>query len=391
LDLSAFIDSQIKALRSEPSERLPRPVGCLVVEKVATQSIAASAGIRKGDLLSLVDGSPAARQSPKLYEHRAAKRLLTFYSRPDRAVIELATTGIETGATFDYSAEAIHSRFKPADPDPSALARLWELGDCAGLLQLSRAALATAGNEQTPALLFEGVGLWEQGEFEAGLERIQHYLTRYGNDWTMNFRATGMHYLGLEALRLGQKDAGLRQLQAAFEYSPLESTADAIAEITGTRPPMNVPVWTGRPFPVDYTLPTFEGARKTVSLGATLRAMAPGKLLGVCLLASYRSNGPYSDFLGRWHNYASHFGPFVEGLHVITMEPKRYPDREYHYRREDEVRALTLPFELLLEEGEVVRELAPSGSPFILLLDSQGTIRSEGELDGVELWDALAR
>jgi hypothetical protein len=391
VNLDAFIDSQIKALRSEPSDRVPRPVGCLVVEKVATQCVAARAGVRKGDLLSLVDGSPAARQSPRLYEQRAAKRLLTFYSRQSRAVIELATTGIETGATFDYTAEAIHSRFKPADPDPSALVRLWELGDCAGLLQLSRAALATPGNEQTPALLFEGVGLWEQGEYEAGLERIRHYLTRYGNDWTMNFRAAGMHYLGLEALRLGQKDVGLQRLQAAFEYSPLESTADAIAEITGVRPPMNVPVWTGRPFPVDYSLETFERERKTVSLGDTLRAMAPGKLLCVCLLASYRSNGPYSDFLGRWHNYASYFAPFLEGLHVITMEPKRYPDREYHYRREDEVRALPLPFELLLEEGEVVSQLAPSGSPFIVLVDAQGTIRSEGELESVELWDALAR
>jgi hypothetical protein len=73
------------------------------------------------------------------------------------------------------------------------------------------------------------------------------------------------------------------------------------------------------------------------------------------------------------------------------MEPKRYPDREYHYRREDEVRALPLPFELLLEEGEVVSQLAPSGSPFIVLVDAQGTIRSEGELESVELWDALAR
>jgi hypothetical protein len=391
MELEAFIQSQIKALRSEPSERMPRPVGCLVVEKVAKQCVASHAGIAAGDLLSLVDGSPAARQSPKLYDHRAAKRLLTFYSKARRAVVELATTGIETGASLDYTAEAIHSRFKPADPDLSALARLWELGDCAGLLRLSRAALATPGNEQTPALLFEGVGLWEQGEYQGGLERIQHYLTRYGNDWTMNFRATGMHYLGLEALRLGQKEAGLQRLAAAFEYSPLVSTADVIAEITGVRPPMTVPRWTGRSFPVDYSLPTFEGEKKTVSLGATLGAMPTGKVLCVCLLASYRSNGPYSDFLGRYHNYASHFGPFLAGLHVITMEPKRYPDREYHYRREDEVRALPLPFELLLEEGEVVAELAPSGSPFIVLLDAQGTILCEGELESVDFWDALAR
>jgi hypothetical protein len=33
----------------------------------------------------------------------------------------------------------------------------------------------------------------------------------------------------------------------------------------------------------------------------------------------------------------------------------------------------------------------PTGSPFILLLDRQGTIVYEGELDSVEFWDALAR
>jgi hypothetical protein len=59
-------------------------------------------------------------------------------------------------------------------------------------------------------------------------------------------------------------------------------------------------------------------------------------------------------------------------------------------RREDEVRALPLPFELLLEEGEVVAELAPSGSPFIVLVDAQGTILCEGELESVDFWDALA-
>ena len=391
MDLTAFIAGHVKALRREPSARMPRPVGCLVAEKVARRCVAAAAGIAPGDLLSLVDGSPAARESPKLYNHRASKRLYTFYSKARRELVELATTGIEIGTTLDYTAEAVHTRFKPADPDPSALERLWQLGDCAALLQLSRAALAVEGNQGTPALLFEGVGLWEKGEYQPGLERIQQYLSRYGSDWTMNYRAAGMHYLGLEALRLGHKEVGLQKLKDAFAYSPLESTADAIAEVTGVRPPLNVPVWTGRRFPIEYALPTLEGEKKTVSLGDTLRAMAPHQLLCVCLLASYRSNGPYADFLNRYHNYASHFAPFLAGLHVLTMEPKRYPDRAYHYSREDEARALPVPFELLLEQGEVVGELAPSGSPFIMLLDAQGTILSEGELDGVEFWDALAR
>ena len=32
----------------------------------------------------------------------------------------------------------------------------------------------------------------------------------------------------------------------------------------------------------------------------------------------------------------------------------------------------------------------PTGSPLVLLLDAQGTIVYEGDLEGVEWWDALA-
>ena len=391
MELTAFIQGQIKALAREPSERVPRPVGCLVVEKVAKRCVAASAGIAPGDLLSLVDGSPAARESPKLYHHRTAKRLYGFYSKAHREQVELAATGIEIGVELGYTAEAVHARFKPADPDLNALERLWELGDCATLLQLSRATLAAKGNEGTPALLFEGVGLWESGEYQPGLERIQQYIVRYGRDWTMNFRAIGMHYLGLEALRTGQREVGLTKLRDAFQYSPLEGTADAIAEITGVRPEMKAPILEGQRFPAAYALPTLEGEQKTVALGETLRAMAPHQRLGVCVLATYRSNGPYYEFLDRWHNYATWFAPFLAGLHVITAEPKRYPDRSHHYQREDALRSLPLPFELLLETGEVMLEVKASYSPFVVLLDAQGTVVCEGGLEPVELWDALAR
>jgi hypothetical protein len=391
VDLAAFIAGHVKAVRHEPSERQPRPVGCLVVEKVAARCVAAAAGVQRGDWLTLVDGSPAARESPQLYAHKAAKRLYSFYSTARKQATELATTGIDIGVAVDYTAEAVHARFKPHDPDLSALARLWELGECKTLLELSRAALAVKGNEGTPALLFEGVGLWEAGQYQPGLERIQEYIARYGRDWTMNFRAIGMHYLGLEALRSGHRDFGLAKLRDAFQYSPLEGTAEAIAEITGVRPPMETPVWLGRAFPCDYALEALEGEKKTVGLGETLGRMAEHQLLCVCVLCTYRSNGPYYELLGRFQNYATWFRELLAGLHVITAEPKRYADRAAHYRREDQLRALPLPFELLLEKGQVMTALAPQYSPFVVLLDRSGTVVFEGELDGVKLWDALAR
>ena len=176
--------------------------------------------------------------------------------------MELATTGIEIGIELDQTAEGIRARFKPNDVDINALERLWELGDCAALLELSRAALAVEGNEETPALLFEGVGLWETGQYPAGLERVQSYLTRFGQNWTMNFASIAVHYLALEELRQGRKQAGLERLKRAFDYSPLESTADVIAEITGVRPPMKTRAGRAGPFPSSTRCPRSRARRR---------------------------------------------------------------------------------------------------------------------------------
>jgi hypothetical protein len=390
MELAAFIESHVKGLRRESAASPPRPVTCLAVKRVAKQCVAARAGVVAGDLLAMVDRSPASRRSPKLYDDRSAKRLLSFYSRARRELVELETTGIEIGVELDHTAEGIRARFKAHEVDLKALERLWELGECKTLLELCREALRQQGWQETPVLLFEGVGLWEAGQYAQGLERINGYLSRYGSNWTMNFAAIGIHYLGLELLRQGHKEAGLAKLQRGFDYFPTASTAEVIAEITGIEPPIGAPRWLGRAFPVDYSLPTIEGERTNVSFATALQAMAPQQLLCVCLLASYRSNGPYYDLLNRLHNFLTWFAAYLAGVHVLTTKAERYPDRPYHYAREDELRALPVPFEVLLEDGAVVQALEPSGSPFVLLVGRDGTIACEGDLDTVDFWDALA-
>ena len=89
----------------------------------------------------------------------------------------------------------------------------------------------------------------------------------------MNFAAIGMHYQGMEQLRLGRREEGLERLRAAFAYSPFVRTADEIERLTGERPPMRVPKWTGQPWPARYSLPTLEGERDWVALGDVLATM----------------------------------------------------------------------------------------------------------------------
>jgi hypothetical protein len=386
-----FIRSHVKALQATPGARPPRLASCLAVEKIATQCVAAHAGVGKGDLLAFVDGGPASRLRPKLYEQRSSKRLYSFYSTARSEAVELATTGIEIGVELALTSDAIRARYKPEQGDPSALEKLWQNRQYPSLLELSAASLKHKENAGTPALLFEGIGLWETGHHDEGLQRVNRFFTEFGRNWTMQFATIALHYMALEKLRKGQRDEAIAQLKRAFEHYAIDQTADALKELTGVRPPMNVPKWVGRKFPADYALPILEGGSGSVSLQATLGAMDKEKLLVVCLLASYRSNGPYGDFLQRWLNYATWFRPFLHGLHVITMESKRYEDRAWHYKLEDDARAAGLPFELLLDaSGEATMALSPEGSPFVLVLDCAANIVNEGDLGSVELWDTLA-
>ena len=110
----------------------------------------------------------------------------------------------------------------------------------------------------------------------------------------------------------------------------------------------------------------------------------------MCLLASYRGNGPYEDFMRRYLHFARWFSRFLPGLHVVTMEKERYVDRPHYFRAEDEVRAASLPMELLLEDGGLSAAVGQTGSPFIVLLDRARRVRYEGELTSVDMWDTLA-
>ena len=226
--MEEFIRSHVKALQASPAARPPRMASCLAVEKVAARSVAAQAGVGAGDLLMLLDATPAARLAPQLYMHRALKRLYTFYLQARAEQVELATTGIEIGVKLAHTADAIKAGYKPVSSSPSELEKLWEYREYKALLELSAATVKLKGGRETPALLFEGVGLYETGHPSEGMVLVNEYFAKYGRNWTMNFAAIALHYLGQDALRQGNREHGLEVMRRGFDYFAIERTADAL-------------------------------------------------------------------------------------------------------------------------------------------------------------------
>ncbi len=390
--LADFAQRQIRALQRTPGAPMPRPAQCQLVTKLAAYGVAAQAGVAQKDLLALVDGLPAARASSRLYLTKAERRSYTFYSRPRHERIELACTGIEIGVLLELTTSAVSATYKPQNDDPTAQEILWAGRDWEVLERLTAATLLGGKERSSPALLLHGAALFETGRVQPGIAEVREYMSQHADKWTMNFAGIGFYYLALEAKRTPAGTDAATLFQQAWQYNDSERMAALIEKATGTRPRKPPSAWLQRRFPVEYEYRAFDvPSPRLVSLCGSLEAMSNDQLLAVCLLATYRSNGPYADFLLRWRNYATHFHGYFAGLHVLTTSTERYPGREYHYEREAEVRALGLPFHLLHESDEaVIATVLPPGSPSIFLLDRTGTVVYQGELDSVEVWDVLA-
>jgi hypothetical protein len=386
-----FIRAQVKELTRTPNVRMPRPAQCLIVSKVAPRSVAAHAGVAVKDFLVSLDGVPAVEAGARTFLSRAAERRWVFYSRARHEQIDLLATGIEPGVDLELTVDAVKQLYNPKDSSPVELEALWTgrewkaLQDCA-----TRTLAAYPGNRDRPALVFQGAALYEQGRKGDGLALVNEYVDHFAPHWTMNFTGIGYYYQALGYLEAGQKERATSLLLTAFEYNRCPRLAEAVEKHTGERLPLEEAVWIDRPFPVAYDLPRLDAQSERVRLQDALDALGPHEGLLVCLLASYRGNGPYNEFMLRYHNFATWFGAYLKGLHVITMEPERPKERPYYFRAEDAIREAGLPLELLLEDGSLALALELTKSPFILLLDRDRRIRHEGDMSGVDVWNALA-
>jgi hypothetical protein len=392
--LADFVRSHVLGLTRRRAA-MPRPAQCMIVKRVAPGSVAAHAGIAPKDFLAQLDGDAASTLMPELYLYHAPKHQYVFYARAQHEAVELSTTGIDIGVEVGFTPDAIRASYNAKDPNYKSLEALWEARDHATLETLAADTLAR-GPRDSPALLFRGAALYEAAREDEAMKLLREYHDQFASHWTMNFTAVALYYLGLDALQNGRREQGLGFLYTAFDHNAFERIALAIEKVTGARPAPPASAWTGRRFPIDYRLPLLDSPQPgTIALSATLAAMPPEKLLLLCLLDGYRGNGPYNAFMARYLGWATHFAPFLHGLHVITEIAQRPPERASYFRNEDKVRAAKLPLSLLYDESgrdgpaQVSTVIQPQGSPHIMVLDHQATVRYEGELECVDLWGLL--
>ena len=317
------------------------------------------------------------------------RRPYTFWSPWREERVDATISGVPIGAELRKTVAAIVKGFDP-EIAVDLLYDLWQAGAWADLERLSLQTLTDWGTRDSHALLLYGAALCEQQRGDEGMKCVREYGEKWITHWTTNFAAIAMYYEGQRLLSAGHREEAAGFFADAYGYSAEDRIAQAIEDLGRPRPQPPV-LWVGKTFPARYECKSLVSGQ-TVGLDAALQGLEPGRVLLVCLLASYRGNGPYNDFMDRYIGFANHFGELVSGLHVLTMTAERRADRAYWFENEDEARAQGLPLEVLHDaEGEVTSAVEPTGSPFVVALDRSGSVLVEGAMDQIDLWNALAK
>lgn len=394
--MEQFVQQHLKDVQRNPGEPPKNESKALTVEKVAKVSIAAKAGIQPGDLLTHVDGRVAVAVEFEGFLDPKELHQYRFFSPKSGQEISFKASGAPIGVATEKTTSELERQIKKdAIKDGPILTSMWKRGDWDALLRCAKKsqrggllARLLGPTRNTPATLLIGAALYELENQSEGLELIQEYMSNYEKDWTTQYHAIARYYLALASLEEGDRDSAIDLLRKAIKFSPLDRIVGQLEALTGERPQEN-DRWGDERFP-DYTLPTIKGDREG-SFQQTADSLQPGQILLVCLLASYRANGPYHDFMKRYHQVATHLQGRIRGIHVITTEREESDYAKHWMRGEEVVRNAGLACEVLYDgDGAITRLIRPTKSPMKFAVAASGAILQEGSiLDDVEIWEIL--
>ncbi|MHA3915510.1 peroxiredoxin family protein [Halovulum sp. GXIMD14793] len=241
-------------------------------------------------------------------------------------------------------------------------------------------------NDNTPAVLFDGIINYHKSKLALAHKSIMSYATDGMDNETVNYHTLTHYYIGMLS-----DDPQHRQQCFAQAFRDNQSRMERLNRLLldqGVFQPDVADEDDALYISLDIELPRMERAGY-VSL-AQLIAAGAHELTPVCVMPSYRANGPYAEFMLNYarmsHHFLNHINPPIvvtdETLHGSTLHWKKV---------EDFVRGQGIPVRVLLDEDMMLATyLGQQYSPAIYVIDRQGKVQHDSGLDQpIDYWRLL--
>jgi hypothetical protein len=418
----------LKNVKLYKTERTYNPVKSLRVSKVPGDSLAALAGVQVNDVLAFVEYQgklePAFGMDLWNYSSACDENAFYFYRARTGEWLDVETNGCPLGMETMPTHEAIcqncrrNQFFNPNFGLYYDLPDLWDLKQDKTLKEIyaieSRPfAEKNLGDALVHLFLCQtakkhryfishflrGILLYEEGKVQEAGKLFDVFMQKLPPVWWVrSIPAIVLYYLAQASAQAGDKDSAEKYLYDAKDrFRSSQRIEEAYKERVGRE--LIIPdVWTRKEFPHFYKLKNITPWLKNkppeiTGLRETLEKMQEQQIFLVCLLAGWRTNGPYVRFLKRYAALKKRLPAFVAGMHVITHMPEYEPDRLDEAQSERELlEHLGIPFDVLLDPDEkLANDLDINAAPSIFALNRQGVILGQFTYDESGLWSILAR
>lgn len=381
----------------------PDKSGTLISE-VAPNSPAYLIGMREGDYLISIDGKNVRNQTSLEELEPSEQHRYVIYSSKNQTLTQFSIDPVPLGIMIVPTSYQIVEQLHIWNFDSwDELRLLWERGDWDALLKASN-RLSFDGLRSmilrlffknfgyTAAMVYKGAALFELGHEKIGIELINNIVSRNLDRYETQEHAIAFYYLAKWHALIDERNQSRKYLAEAEYYNSGDfGKISEEARNAGIAPNTNRYDWLSKTFPTDYSLPIV-GCNEMITLSDSLNNMDNDQLLPVCVMPSYRGNGPYNSALLCYKKIFPYLDQKLLPIQIIADNITDDSSENWRYSEESELEKSNIPFNRLYDENLVVSSaLKIRVSPVLYLLNNRAEVIYEGSLDNsYDYWKAFA-
>ena len=392
------------SIEKKPIANPPAFSKTLQIDKIASGSPAEDLRLRPGDKLLSVNGKPALTTDvPEMLATENSVQY-RFFLPNENSFLEVATTGLPLGIVTSASSDGIVDQYAAATSlEAEGLMTLWERGDYERIKQIVKSVdkrlnrmnvfgkLTGKRKTYSATMLMSAASEFEAGNAEAAKAALEDYTLNHLHGETSDVNGVMSYYHGMAMKAQGNNEAYLAHLEDAYTSYPASGRIRDEALRAGLevdRPDPRV----GKSVASDTPLTYLEGGQGGTSLRNLLAGLAPGKMLPLCLMPTYRGNGPYNEALLPYIALYPFIKDRLHPLVVLTNVTEKRKDRPYWFSHEALAKKADCPLLVLHDPAaEFMEDFTPTGAPEFFALDHRGSIIWSGGLgEDYDYWHMLA-
>jgi hypothetical protein len=370
---------------------------------VASGSPADELGLSKGDLLISVNGASANEVDVLATLVKTNHMTYEFYQPDNQSLLRVECNNMPLGFEVEGQSEGMVQLFeKRGMYDWSDLMKLWERGEWVLLARASQAVHQVSGfnrlirlfkpyHQASGEVLMMGAAMYEQGQIAEGIKWINLFIEELIAGFTTDYHAVAFYYKALCARDANNQNEFHHWLEQANRSNAGRSSR--VNDLVGTVDQIKLSdeqPWLGADFPSRFVLPRLD-QEGLLSLQNLLDGMQDDQLLPLCVMPSYRGNGPYNDSMLCYRATIKHLSDRFLPMVVITDQLEKRPDRMWWYEHETLAKQQHMDIHLVFDEtSSVARKLQMQRTPIFYVLNKQGVIIHQGALaEPSEYWGCL--